>query len=146
MPDTTGEARARLIVNDRSHGRCELCGSTDALSWAHRRSRAHGGRWAASNGLRLDNTGCHPWTEQHPELAEAGGWRLVKRDDDPATVPVWLATVNGIGWWLPQDDGLMVRVWPEDYGLPEVPVLPPWVRYSNPQAPLVAPQRRVAGP
>lgn len=142
VPDTAGEHRARELVNGRSHGRCELCGSTSALSWAHRRSRGQGGRWLAENGLRLDNDRCHPWTEQHPDLADAGGWRIVGRDVDPLLVPVWLATVNGPGWWLLTEDGGYAWVDPADYGLPVVPELPPWLRFSNPQQ-LVLPTRPI---
>ena len=128
---TFPEARGRTIVAERACGRCELCGATSPLTFAHRRSRGQGGLWAPSNGLRLcgsGTTGCHGWTEHEPVLADAGGWRIVGHDTDPALVPVWLNTVNGFGWWLLADEGGYTRAWPEDYGLPEVPVLPPWLR------------------
>lgn len=122
-----GEARGRQLVNDRSHGRCEVCAAKDSLQWSHRRARGQGGSWAPSNGCRLCYA-CHAWVEAQPVLADAGGWRLVHRDVDPATVPVWLNTVNGFGWWLLDDDGGYERAWPEDYDLPDVPELPPGVR------------------
>jgi hypothetical protein len=121
-----GQTRARRIVGERAHGRCELCGQT-GTDWAHRRSRAQGGPWRASNGLLQCRT-CHAWCESHGGLADAGGWRLVHRDDDPAAVPVWL--LGGPyprGWHLLDDDGLLTWVDHLDAELPERPELPPWV-------------------
>lgn len=65
------------------------------------------------------------WCEAQPLLADAGGWRLVHRDTDPADVPVWLfGGPYPRGWHLLDDDGFLTWVDHEDTGLPEVPLLP----------------------
>lgn len=106
------EAEARVLVNERSHNRCELCGSTETLTFSHRTPKSLGGKWAATNGIRAcgsGTTGCHGWIEHHPEWAEAGGWR-VKPYEDPATVPVYL-TMPWPGWWILTDDGHYESTW-----------------------------------
>lgn len=118
------EAAARRIVTARAGGRCELCGVSPATDWAHRRSRAQGGPWAASNGLHLCRP-CHSWTEHYPTAANAGGWRLVHDLREPASVPVWLRPGSvWPGWWLLDDEGLYVP-----HTAARGPdVLPPWMR------------------
>lgn len=116
---TGAEREARRIVYARSGGLCELCGHR-AESWSHRRASGQGGEWAASNGLHLCGDGvrgCHGWLEAHPLWADAGGWRLVHRDPDPAVTPVWLPG----GWVLLADDGGKSSV----RGLP-APACYPW--------------------
>lgn len=122
------ESEARRRVALRAAGRCELCRGTDSLTFAHRRSRGQGGGWSPANGLRLcgsGTTGCHGWTEHNPDAAAAGGWRLVHDDRDPAVVPVWLNGLNGPGWWLLDDLGLLTWQWHEDLGVPKIPLLLP---------------------
>jgi 5-methylcytosine-specific restriction protein A len=125
---------ARIGVAARSGSMCELCGQRRAVEVHHRRPRRMGGtRWAGihslANLVHLDEV-CHDWAEDRSVLADAAGVRLVHRGDvDPAEVPVWLASVNGTGWYLldptPADGGPHLARWvdPDDYGLPPVPDL-----------------------
>lgn len=126
------ETSARKIVAERAAGRCELCGSTGPLTFAHRRAAGQGGLWRPSNGVRLCGSGtmgCHGWTEHEPDFAALGGWRIVHDERDPLFVPVWLNGPYGCGWFLLDDDGCVNWQYPPDLGLPEVPaVLPPGVR------------------
>ena len=116
------EAKARRIVAERSGGLCELGCGAPATDWAHRRSRAQGGPWRPANSCHLDRR-CHQWTEAHPLLAAAGGWRLVHDDRNPAVVPAWLSpALTWPGWWYLDDEGGYVA----GPSLP-VPVLPPWM-------------------
>lgn len=127
------ETVARQVVRQRSSGRCELCATTRAASWSHRRSRGQGGLWAPSNGCDLCGDGvrgCHGWVEANPRLAAAGGWRIRDRRT-PDRVPVWLdAALAGPGWWLLDDAGVFYPIHPADEDLPDRPVLPPWARLA----------------
>lgn len=124
------ETQARRIVRARSNGRCELCATTRATNWSHRRARGQGGLWTPSNGLDLcgsGNTGCHGWLEANSKLADAGGWRIVHRNPPPAIVPCWLNTVSGgVGWWLLDDSGVFFAV--DDDDLPTHPIAPEWAQ------------------
>lgn len=118
-----GEEYARRIVKLRAFGRCEMCGVA-ATDWSHRRAAGQGGGWRAANGLYLCRE-CHSWLEGNPLLADAGGWRLVHRDTDPALVPVWLfGGCYARGWHLLDDDGGVAWVDWVDNDLPEQPTLP----------------------
>lgn len=120
------EDRARRIVRERSHGRCETCG-VQGTDWAHRRAAGQGGQWRAANGL-LQCRPCHAWCESQPLLADAGGWRLVHRDSDPALVPVWLfGGPYPRGWHLLDDEGCVTYVDSTESDLPERPLMPPHV-------------------
>ena len=118
------EREARRVVQERSGGRCELCGAPGE-SWSHRRAAGQGGAWRAANGVRACGLGggltpdrCHDWCEAHPTYADLGGWRLVHRDPDPSTAPVWLP---GRGWSL-LTDGTEILDGPDE---PPPLVLPP---------------------
>lgn len=81
----------------RGLGRCELCGSSEAIQASHRVGRAQGGLWTPPNVLALCARD-HAWLTEHRDVADAGGW-IVKDLDlgaDPTTVPVWL---NSAGLW-----------------------------------------------
>lgn len=120
------EANARRIVELRSIGMCELC-REKGTDWAHRRAAGQGGGWRPANGIRMCRR-CHAWCEENPRLADLGGWRLVHRDEDPATVPVWLqGLAYPRGWMLLDDDGCVTWIDHVDVGLPDVPQLPTWV-------------------
>lgn len=129
------EATARLLVRSRSAGMCELCAVNPATNWSHRKSRAHAGLWAPSNGLDLcgsGTTGCHGWLTHEPLLAAAGGWQLLRDPRPPAEVPVWLdGRLCGPGWWLIDDVACFTPIHPSDHGLPVRPDLPPWARLAT---------------
>lgn len=46
--------------------------------------------------------------ESDRQRARAMGW-LLGPLDDPQTVPVWLSTRYGVGWWLLDDEGCYTR-------------------------------------
>ena len=117
--------RAHAAVHERSFGRCETCGSSDASDWAHRILDGQGGPKVPENGLHQCRQ-CHQACESFHGYARAGGWRLLNTED-PTEVPVFLVTVDGAGWWLlTYDEHGHVRTWvdAEDAGLPERPTLP----------------------
>lgn len=90
---TPAETTARQLVAFRSTGICEVCGTSWATDWHHRRNRSAGGPWAASNGLHLCRP-CHATITTHPAEAVAAGW-TVPSWGDWATTPVrlWSGTV-----------------------------------------------------
>lgn len=100
---TKAEKEARRLVRERSGGQCELCGQ-QATNFQHRRARAHGGPWSASNGLDVcgmgNASGCHGHIHQQPRLACVMGW-TVKSWDDETVIPVH--TVHG--YVLLDDEG-----------------------------------------
>lgn len=129
------EELGRQAVAERAGGRCEICGATGDLDWAHRKRRSQLGTWSPYNGCHLCRR-CHGVLTRDPVLAAGGGWE-VPSHADPSVVPVWLATTEGAGWWLLGEiDGAPhgprrvlsrhVRLWvdPEDHGLPDRPRLP----------------------
>lgn len=70
-----------VIVKARAGGRCERCGKTAALDWAHIFVRAkHNSRWDPENALALCRP-CHIYTGDHP-----------------ATFMAWLADWKGRDW------------------------------------------------
>jgi hypothetical protein len=104
---TPEERRAKRIVKARSGGFCEMGCGMPAVDWSHRRSVAQGGQWRPSNGLHACRR-CHAACEvTAPLLADLGGWRIVHRDPDPATAPVYLQARKGMpaGWYFLNDDG-----------------------------------------
>jgi hypothetical protein len=120
------KGRGQATVRARSAS-CEACGAAPGQSFSHRVSTSRGGTWAPSNGVRACRR-CHDWFEDHPTWAGDGGWHI-RRDLRPAIeVPVFVVTVLApLGaWHLLLDDGSRDEVYPDDYGLPEVPAhLPP---------------------
>ena len=108
---------------------CELGCGNRAESFGHRVRKGQGGSWSPVNAVHLcgDGTrGEHGLLTSYPTLARAGGWE-VDADADPETVPVWLVTPEGASWWLlTHDEHGHIRTWvdPDDYGLPERPVMP----------------------
>jgi len=73
----------------------------------HRVKRSQGGKWAPSNLLDAcgsGTTGCHGWTEHHPEEAHVEGLSL-KRGEDPLEHSVHMRWVNERSWWFLDDEG-----------------------------------------
>lgn len=96
------EAKARQVVAARSGGRCEICRSSESLTFSHRKPTSLGGLWAPSNGIRAcgsGTTGCHGWVEHHPDYAEQAGWR-VPSWADPEQTPLWLNPVLAWAGWV----------------------------------------------
>ena len=109
---------------------CEFGCGRRATNAAHRKRKGQGGLWSPVNlidSCGSGTTGCHGVLTVDPDYAKTGGWE-VRADQDPEEVPVWLATVEGAGWWLLTFDGDgHVRVPvpdPERYDLPARPRLP----------------------
>lgn len=105
----TFEAGA-AVARARAHGRCEVCGVDRDNQTHHRQPRGMGGVHGAGTAvnrpaclLRVCTT-CHARIESYREWARRRGL-LVPRPTDPATVPVRLRTVQGVGWWLLVEDG-----------------------------------------
>lgn len=111
-----GEALARATATAHTAGRCGIC-SAPAVEYAHRTARGRGGAWARNDGCALCSD-CHRWCHANPWLARAGGW-MVDTGTDPATVPVWMSTPEGDGWWLLGADGLRTLLDRDD--VPEIP-------------------------
>lgn len=107
----------RLVVITRDGGCCVACGLTVAdpetgrpyaqFSIQHRRARGMGGTTdpsssAPTNGLLACGTGvtgCHGRMESEPDWALLKGYR-VRQSDDPADVPVIVATPAGEAAYL----------------------------------------------
>lgn len=116
----TGRVRRRSAV-------CEACGAAPGGEFSHRIAASRGGTWAPSNGVRACH-GCHMWFEDHPDWAGEGKWHIRRDPRPPTEVPVFLVTPESpLGaWFLLDDEGGREEVYPDDHGLPEVPVhLPP---------------------
>jgi hypothetical protein len=98
----SSESRAKRIVRERAEGRCEMGCGMPGHDWSHRRSRAQGGPWHPANGA-LACRRCHRACEvDAPILADLGGWRIVHRDPDLTTAPVYLQAWGdrSAGWYL----------------------------------------------
>lgn len=107
---------ARLLARARSYGLCEGCREYTGgkLDPHHRQARGSGGvhRQAAEvanhvcNLLALCRV-CHDKTEAGDTWAETEGlgWRIPKWVRDPWSVPAYIFTVNGRGWWLLTEEG-----------------------------------------
>lgn len=101
--------RQRQAIYERD-GACLGCGQSRDWTVQHRVARGMGGtrtKMTTTHGIYLcgsGTTGCHGWTEAHPDQARILGWR-VDRDIDPATVPVWRHNVAmGHCWaWLTEE-------------------------------------------
>jgi len=107
------EQRARVIVGQRSGGRCELAVPNVCLgpqhSVHHRLKRSHGGSWAPSNLLAAcgsGTTGCHGWVESHPAWAmEEGLW--LQGHQDPREVSAHMRWADQRSWWFLDDEGML---------------------------------------
>lgn len=97
------ERRTRKLVDQRSDGFCEKCGTPGATDKAHRVARGVGGPWSPANILDLCRT-CHAWHHKHPEAAYRGGWHL-KAGATPEAEPVWFHHEGDIGLAYLHDDG-----------------------------------------
>jgi hypothetical protein len=104
-------ADAAAVVAERSHGLCEVCGQRPGVATHHRQPRQRGG--VSRAGERVNRVscllrvcaGCHDWLETQERAVAYELGLLVRRPTDPATVAVWLATVNGEGWFYLHEDG-----------------------------------------
>lgn len=100
VPGLVGEDKSRRIVRERCGGRCEMCGRSGPLEFAHRKGRAQLGLWTPSNGIAACPT-CHAFQHAHPEEARQMGWHVsgAVKDELVHEVPVKLLTWLGIGWY-----------------------------------------------
>lgn len=96
------ETTCRRVVWERSQGLCERCGQRGA-EMHHRVNRSAGGKWSASNIVRLC-TPCHGEITEDPIGAEPDGWH-VPGWVDPASVPVLLHMYAAM--MLLDDDGTL---------------------------------------
>jgi hypothetical protein len=126
FPKGKGQALVRLRSDV-----CEACGAAPGQSFSHRIAASRGGTYAPSNGIRAcgsGTTGCHGWFEHHPTWGGEGGWQIRRTLRTPLEVPAFLVTPEAPfgGWYLLDDENGREGVFPDDFGLPEVPAhLPP---------------------
>lgn len=111
------ETAARLVIRERSGGRCEMqitsrCRGR-AESAAHRVRRGQGGLWVPSNLLDAcgdGTTGCHGWMGSKPTWAKAAGLEVPGYVTEPGLVPAWIAPHGWArGWWHLTDDGCLTE-------------------------------------
>lgn len=100
---TPEERRTRKVVEVRSDGFCEKCGTPGATDKAHRVSRGVGGAWAPTNILDLCRD-CHSYNHANPALAYRGGWHL-RSHSAPDESRVWFHNEGTFGWAHLHDDG-----------------------------------------
>lgn len=100
----------KLLIKNRSKGKCEVCGSV-ALYFQihHRRPRGMGGSkdsvvGSAANGIWV-HPHCHSQIESHRNQARENGW-LVPQSLNPAEVP--FKKYNG--WVMLHEDGTYTMV------------------------------------
>lgn len=92
--------KARAILYARSGYVCEMCARARATEAHHRKNRSQGGTWSPANLLHVCHS-CHVHVTTHPAAAREQGW-AVRRDQEPAEVPVWIARK---GWSYLELDG-----------------------------------------
>lgn len=110
-PRTTPEERqTRKIVEVRSDGFCEKCGTPGATDKAHRISRGVGGAWCPTNILDLCRS-CHSFNHANPNLAYKGGWHL-RSNSNPSDSRVWFHHEGNFGWATLHIDG--THTWAEE--------------------------------
>jgi hypothetical protein len=93
----------RLIVAQRSWGRCEVCGQARATEMSHRRPKGMGGTSVAERHgpawLIHACNHCHQQViEKDREHAREMGWLLLPAET-PEMKPALLHTLHGHGWW-----------------------------------------------
>lgn len=96
-----GEQRQKAY--DRAGGRCDLCGqplSNAAFECHHRKKRSQGGDDSLPNLVALHSHCHHVRVHGQPAWAYDRGF-LVRRDDEPADVPVLR---HGTRWQKPAED------------------------------------------
>lgn len=102
--------RVRALVGARSGGICEICARRRAGHMHHRRPRKMGGSRRPSTNSPANILHLCPLCHQRIETssrtrAHSFGWLVDDSIDDPASVPVFLATAYGQQYvWL-HDDG-----------------------------------------
>lgn len=110
---TTAEADTRTSTLALNGGRCMICGTSPATNYSHRLPASAGGPVAPGNGLGLcgsGTNGCHGVVESYRTLAYVLGW-LVRRGDDPCTVPALVRTpLAPDGTWHVLDENGLVRL------------------------------------
>lgn len=107
---TPEERQTRKLVEARSDGFCEKCGTAGATDKAHRVSRGVGGGWEASNILDLCRD-CHQYHHANPTRAYKGGWHL-RSNSTPAEHAVWFHYAGRFGWAYLHNDGTFT--WAEE--------------------------------
>lgn len=106
------EAEVRRIVAERSQHMCELAipmVCRGQLASMHHR-RKEGRVWSASNVLAAcgdGTTGCHGYTEAHPEWARSEGLWLFYGDGEPHEVSAHIRWMNLRGWYVLDDLGML---------------------------------------
>lgn len=83
---TPEERQTREVVEARSDGFCEKCGTPGATDKAHRIARGVGGGWEPVNILDLCRR-CHQYNHANPARAYEGGWHL-RGGSSPKDSPV----------------------------------------------------------
>lgn len=108
---------ARAMGQARCYGMCEGCGRFVGIALLdphHRQARGSGGVFRAAAEIANDVRNllmfcrpCHDKTEHESTWRSCVGlgWRIPKWVDDPLSVPAYLHTVNGTGWYRLTGDG-----------------------------------------
>jgi len=108
--DTGPSRKVRALVLERDRSRCVSCGRYigDGYTWwslQHRKARGVGGDNSPCNLIVLcgsaTSQGCHRLREDRDrEMHDRGLW--LRSDEDPATVPVMIASEHssGVTAWL----------------------------------------------
>lgn len=88
------------MVQTRSKGICEACGTAPATEVHHRRYKSRGGGHEVSNLFHVcgrgNHTGCHGKAHKG---AEGLGWSVKSGAFAPSVIPVWYQ-----GSWVQLDD------------------------------------------
>jgi hypothetical protein len=95
------EDQGRRALAERSEGRCEGCGRSGDLEFAHRVRKGQGGGWEPWNGLYLCHRCHHGTGHGGAYIAQGLGWEI-QPTEDPALHPAWILTPHryGPGWHL----------------------------------------------
>lgn len=93
------EATTRVVVKERSMGRCEKCGNPGA-QMHHRKNRSQRGQWNPANIVYLC-VKCHDWVGQYPVDAHTVGLHVLPTED-PEEVPI---TTGNVPFLLDIDGG-----------------------------------------
>jgi len=103
----------KAIIDERSQGSCEICGtSAPDGQYHHRRPRGMGGTKRSETGSPVNALylcqECHAWIESLRAHALRNGW-LVSQSEDPALTPV---NYRGVISTL-TNEGRVIPVMPE---------------------------------